>query len=306
MTTTTFTLFNPPLTRFDLPLLGVASDAVHLFLIWPGYKLSLIGKVGDNTPSEELKRKLFRKQHGRCPWPKCSKGGRFEIGDKIEVDHVFPVSKGGRNWTLNLQLLHERCNREKFNCVRFAANNVSPLLPYLVAWVRWLLKRPRILAAVVGGIALVVATLLAVKWLREHVDGERRYAILADKIRSNARGLTQKVRGVTGQLAQKSAHRVMTTASELPARAGLAATRIRDASPKSLPKKSGLALSAPRRAGGFASESAGTVAGNVKRGASHVPGLAQSAAARVANALPRPWRKTQTPKAVIALDRATA
>lgn len=212
MTTTTFTLFDQPLTRFDLPLLGVASDAVHLFLIWPAYEIGVIGEVDSNTPSEALKRKLFRKQHGRCPWPDCFKEGQFEIGDKIEVDHVFPISKGGRDWTLNLQLLHKRCNQEKFNSIEYAAGNVSPFLPNPVAWVRWLLKRPRILAAIVGGIALVVATLLAVKWLREHIDGERRYAILADKIRSNARGLAQKARGVTGQFGQKAAHRVLTTA----------------------------------------------------------------------------------------------
>lgn len=287
MTTTTFTLFDLPLTRFDLQLLGVASDAVHIFLIWPAYEMGVISKVEPKTPSEDLKRKLFEMQLGRCPWPKCSRGGRFDTGDKIEVDHVFPVSKGGRNWTLNLQLLHEKCNKEKFNCVRFAANNVSPLLPYLVASVRWLLKHPRLLAAIVGGTTLVVVTMLAVKWLREHIDGERRYAILADKIRSNARGLTQKARGVTGQFVQQAAHRVVATASELPARAGLAATNVRDASPVSLPKSAGNALRIARRAGGLIGESARTTAGRVKSGASHAPSLAQGAAVRVTHALPR-------------------
>ena len=287
MTTTTFTLFNPPLTRFDLPLLGVASDAVHLFLIWPGYKLSLIGKVGDNTPSEELKRKLFRKQHGRCLWPDCFKGGRFDSGDEIEVDHVWPKSKGGRNWTLNLQLLHKRCNQEKFNSIEYAADNVSPLLPYLVAWVRWLLKRPRILAAVVGGIALVVATLLAVKWLRQHIRNVRRRSRLASRVRSNVHGMAQRVRGVAGQIGHGPAHRVLATAGELPARAGSAATRIRDASPKSLPRSAGNALRIARRAGGLIGESARTTAGRVKSGASHAPSLAQGAAVRVTHALPR-------------------
>ena len=112
----------------------------------------------------------------------------------------------------NLQVLHAPCNKEKSDCTEFAMNNVSPLLPYLLASVRWLLKHPQLLAAIVGGTTLVVVTMLAVKWLREHVDGQRRYAILADKIRSNARGLAQKARGVTGQFGQKAAHRVLTTA----------------------------------------------------------------------------------------------
>ena len=285
MTTTTFTLFNPPLTRFDLPLLGVASDAVHLFLIWPAHTVGLIGEVAYQQPTDEFKRMMINKQRGKCPWTDCERG-RLDIHD-VEIDHVWPKSRGGRHWTFNLQALHKACNQEKYNHIEFAAGNVSPFLPYLVASVRWLLKRPRILAAVVGGIALVVATLLAVKWLRQHIRNVRRRSRLASRVRSNVHGMAQRVRGVAGQIDHGPAHRVLATAGELPARAGSAATRIRDASPVSLPKKSGLALSAARRAGGFASESAGTVAGNVKRGASHVPGLAQSAAARVANALPR-------------------
>lgn len=284
MTTATSTLFDFQLTRFDIPMMHVASDAAHLFVIWPATTLGMLDKLEHDgyERSEAFKRKTLEKQRGQCTW--CNKPLAFQ---DIEVDHVWPIARGGRHWVFNLQVLHAPCNKAKSDSIEFAMNNVSPLLPYLLASVRWLLKHPRLLAAIVGGTTLVVVTLLAVKWLREHVDGERRYAILADKIRSNARGLTQKVRGVTGQLAQKSAHRVMTTASELPARAGLAATNVRDASPVSLLKSAGKAGRTARRAGGLIGESARTTAGRVKSSASHAPSLAQGAAVRVAHALPR-------------------
>lgn len=283
MTTTTSTLFDFQLTRFDIPMMDVASDAAHLFVIWPATTLGMLGKLEHDgyERSEAFKRKTLEKQRGECTW--CNKPLAFQ---DIEVDHVWPIARGGRHWVFNLQVLHGPCNKAKSDCIEFAMNNVSPLLPYLLASVRWLLKHPRLLAAIVGGTTLVVVTLLAVKWLREHVDGERRYAILAGKIRSHARGLAQKARGVTGRFGQKAAHRFVETASELPARAGLAAANVQDASPVSLPKSAGNALRFARRAGGLAEDTALAAAGIAKSGASRAPYFAQDVAARAALALP--------------------
>lgn len=45
---------------------------------------------------------------------KCQKCGiSAKDGVKLEVDHIFPVSKGGKTEMSNLQTLCERCNRDK-------------------------------------------------------------------------------------------------------------------------------------------------------------------------------------------------
>lgn len=53
--------------------------------------------------------KLCRKQKGRCAV--C--GEIFELTDKLEVDHVKPLSeKGPKGHTLsNMRLLHFECHR---------------------------------------------------------------------------------------------------------------------------------------------------------------------------------------------------
>jgi 5-methylcytosine-specific restriction endonuclease McrA len=48
---------------------------------------------------------VWRRDEGRCA--KC--GSR----ENLEFDHIIPVSKGGSNTARNIQLLCEKCNREK-------------------------------------------------------------------------------------------------------------------------------------------------------------------------------------------------
>lgn len=54
---------------------------------------------------EKVRREVWRRDRGRCV--KC---GSLE---KLEFDHIIPVSKGGANTARNLQLLCESCNRSK-------------------------------------------------------------------------------------------------------------------------------------------------------------------------------------------------
>lgn len=98
MTTITLTDYDTRLTRFDVPWLGVASDAVHLVVIWPATSLGLIDKHDEDKKkwTEAFKRELFKKQRGRCPWTDCN--DPLDLNDKLEVDHVWPISKGGRHW----------------------------------------------------------------------------------------------------------------------------------------------------------------------------------------------------------------
>jgi RNA-directed DNA polymerase len=52
---------------------------------------------------------LLKMQKGKCP--EC--GHYFRDGDVMEVDHILPISKGGKDEYKNLQLLHRHCHDKK-------------------------------------------------------------------------------------------------------------------------------------------------------------------------------------------------
>lgn len=56
---------------------------------------------------ESVKRKVWRRDEGKC----VNCGSR----EKLEFDHIIPVSKGGSNTERNIELLCEKCNRKKSN-----------------------------------------------------------------------------------------------------------------------------------------------------------------------------------------------
>ncbi len=55
--------------------------------------------------STKVQREVWRRDQGRCVM--C--GSR----NRLEYDHIIPASKGGSNTARNIQLLCEKCNREK-------------------------------------------------------------------------------------------------------------------------------------------------------------------------------------------------
>ena len=63
--------------------------------------------------SESLRYDVFNRDHHRC----CICGMSSSDGAKLEVDHVIPVSKGGKTEMSNLQTLCSRCNIGKSNKV---------------------------------------------------------------------------------------------------------------------------------------------------------------------------------------------
>ena len=55
--------------------------------------------------SSNVKRAVWRRDQGKCIC--CGNN------EKLEYDHIIPVSKGGSNTERNIQLLCEKCNRSK-------------------------------------------------------------------------------------------------------------------------------------------------------------------------------------------------
>lgn len=55
------------------------------------------------------KAKLLKLQNGKCAW--CDL--HFREGDLLEIDHIKPISCGGKKEWQNLQLLHRHCHDDK-------------------------------------------------------------------------------------------------------------------------------------------------------------------------------------------------
>jgi 5-methylcytosine-specific restriction endonuclease McrA len=68
---------------------------------------------GNNSPPQRqsipkfVQHEVWRRDEGRCV--KCGSQ------EKLEFDHIIPLSKGGSNTVRNVQLLCENCNRGKSN-----------------------------------------------------------------------------------------------------------------------------------------------------------------------------------------------
>jgi RNA-directed DNA polymerase len=65
--------------------------------------------VGKNPEVSTRLASLLKKQKGKCNH--C--GLSLRDGDVLEIDHVIPKSKGGKDNYNNLQVLHRHCHDEK-------------------------------------------------------------------------------------------------------------------------------------------------------------------------------------------------
>ena len=66
-------------------------------------------RMGKHPEMPKTKATLLKRQKGKCN--QC--GLSFKDGDKIELDHIIPKSKGGKNEYKNFQLLHKHCHDNK-------------------------------------------------------------------------------------------------------------------------------------------------------------------------------------------------
>ncbi len=66
-----------------------------------------------------LKIKVEREKSDICYI--CKK--QIEFGQEYEIDHIYPVSKGGSNAYNNLYCAHKKCNRKKSDKIIMASQD---------------------------------------------------------------------------------------------------------------------------------------------------------------------------------------
>tara|TARA_B100000401_G_C52810574_1_gene723538 strand:- start:242 stop:898 length:657 start_codon:yes stop_codon:yes gene_type:complete len=69
--------------------------------------------IGNWKPSNEFVRSLYFEQNGICPLCGVKMKKEYLNRDYCQVEHLFPVSRGGTNKPSNLVLAHRKCNQEK-------------------------------------------------------------------------------------------------------------------------------------------------------------------------------------------------
>jgi len=77
--------------------------------LYKNAQTKLDSNIRERIP-EEVRIAVWRRDEGKCAH--C--GSR----EKLEYDHIVPISKGGSNTVRNIELLCEKCNREKSNNIQ--------------------------------------------------------------------------------------------------------------------------------------------------------------------------------------------
>lgn len=76
-----------------------------------GKKYSITSKFEREAMNDDIRYNVLKRDNFRCRI--C--GATANDGVKLHVDHIVPVSKGGKTVMHNLQTLCERCNKGKSN-----------------------------------------------------------------------------------------------------------------------------------------------------------------------------------------------
>ena len=157
-----------------------------------------------NTLSYSKRQRVLEASGYRCNY--CGAAGY------LEVDHIWPLCKGGQHWIINLQALCKPCHARKGNKLELRSpealavllRSLGPLGGRLARWallvlvwiIRVIAAHPYATAAVVGGVALVGGAYFATRWLREREDedGEMRYERIGRAVKDTARTRSADVR----------------------------------------------------------------------------------------------------------------
>jgi 5-methylcytosine-specific restriction endonuclease McrA len=70
-----------------------------------------VSRVEQRSVSIGLRYKILKRDHFKCV--KCGRSPATSHGCRLEIDHIFPYSKGGKTEFNNLQTLCEKCNLGK-------------------------------------------------------------------------------------------------------------------------------------------------------------------------------------------------
>jgi 5-methylcytosine-specific restriction endonuclease McrA len=112
-------LFGKDIGGKDDEMQGVFSNLKELrikpilkkYSSWEHPKLRKYRKISEEDQSRKIpshvKQKVWKRDGGKCVL--CGST------QNLEYDHIIPFSKGGSNSANNIQLLCQRCNREKYN-----------------------------------------------------------------------------------------------------------------------------------------------------------------------------------------------
>lgn len=65
--------------------------------------------------TESLRKEILERDNYTCQNPLCGRSQHLEPDLILEIDHIIPVSKGGKTVRKNLQVLCRSCNRSKSN-----------------------------------------------------------------------------------------------------------------------------------------------------------------------------------------------
>ncbi len=65
--------------------------------------------MGRNPEMPSTKATLLKRQKGKCHYG----GMHFKNDDLMELDHIIPKSKAGKNESKKFQLIHRHCHDKK-------------------------------------------------------------------------------------------------------------------------------------------------------------------------------------------------
>ena len=299
-----------PDTPHILTLVG--ADVVMGLGYWPATRFGIIKPAPKPDWTQEQRRAWIEEAGGKCP--KC--GIELTL-ENTHIDHIFPRSKGGQNWGVNLRALCCSCNLAKGDDIEFVTVEAlrGTVLGDLsagafnfaedaISRIKWsdimalLLQAKRAAVAIlvfaishkaailiVGGVVLFVAGYFAVKWLLEHADGERRYVRLAQSLRESLSHLAHHAGRLARHLegATEQARRVQSGMGGLALQAGSVAgqvpARVGDVAGRARDASSAHAPTIAHHASRMAHD-AGRVSGQVARTAGGIAGHAGRVSAR--------------------------